>query len=269
MGFIRGGLVVIISIILFILFLVVNTLLTLSLSLTGENVKTGLTTAATDVIDEQLGIIEELDKEFTTMEDYCVNNTDYVLSYEGNTVVIPCTTVSEGIESVLQQGVEDFVDDIYYQEYDCNFWDCLEKTGSPFFLMSEKAKDYWTNKFWISLGVAIILILIMLLLVENKFNLPIIVGALLAISALLFNRLDSLFVSLTSGDYLEFIGIFFSEASSVFWIALIIGLAILIFGIVGRILKYGLTGAKKITKKEAKEIVKKEVQKTKQVKKKK
>ncbi|MFC1710946.1 hypothetical protein ACFLZJ_02205 [Nanoarchaeota archaeon] len=269
MGFIRGGLLVIASIILLILFVIGGVLLVVSLSLTEDNVKTGLTAAATDVIDEQLNIVEELDKEFTIMQDYCVNNTEYVLSYEGNTVVIPCTTVSEGLEPVLQQGVEDFVDDIYYKEYDCGFWDCLEKTGSPFFLVSKKAQDYWMGKFWLTFGIAVILILLMLLLVENKVNLPIIVGALLAVSSIPIRKLDWVGGFISDSSALQVLSIFFTKSQLVFVIVLVLGLLILIAGIVLRLLKFGLTGHKKITKKEATEMVKKEVEKTKTVKEKK
>jgi len=264
MGFIRGGLLVVASIILFILFLIGNTFLTLSLSLQYDNVQPQFILIAEDLAEEQIGLLEGFGQEFEFMESYCENNTEFISNQEGYLFEIPCLEVSRGLDSVVEFGIISFVEKAYYQEYNCGFWDCFKETGVPFFLISEKAKDYWENNFWIVFWVSILLILVMLLLIENKFNLLTFVGGLLALSALLFNKLDGLFIRLTSSEYLEFIKIFFSEASTVFWLSLIIGVVILILGIATRLVKYGFTGHQKITQKEAKEMIKKEVKKNKE-----
>ncbi|MBA7707240.1 hypothetical protein ES703_116109 [subsurface metagenome] len=165
MGAIRGVLLVFVSVLLFLVLLVGNTFLTLSLSLNYNNVKPELVSTIgifvgdgmSFIIEETVGkkvesieddLSDEINKNLEIMEEYCQNNSDYVFSYEGNTFVIPCSVVSQGSEAIIEEGITNIVDDFYYAEYNCGFWDCFEKTGSPFFLISQKAKNYWNSKFY-------------------------------------------------------------------------------------------------------------------------
>lgn len=254
MGFIRGGLLVIASIFLLISLIIGNLLLTFTLSLDYENVKPELVSLVRDFIEGEFDLVEgevnlteEMGESLEFMEEYCQNNTEYVLSYEGNTFVIPCDVVEQGPEAVAEQGIESLVERQYYQDFECDFWDCLEKTGSPLFLISQKAHDYWKSRFYIAFAISIVLIVLMFFLVVHKQNLPIIVGSLLIVSSLPFMKLEA-FSSLLGETISQFLILFISKAHTVFWWTLIPGIVILGAGIGLHFVNLGNFVAEKLKK---------------------
>jgi len=234
MGFIRGSLLIIVSILLFLSFLLGNAFLTLNLSLDYENVQPKLVSAIKDVIEKEINLVGEIEEEFGFMESYCQNNSKFVFSYSEYSFEIPCEVVAEGLEAVVDYQINAFVEEVYYEDYECDFWDCIKETEYPFFLVSAKAKNYWGEKFYFSLIAAVIFIALTFFLVEHKTNSPILVGSLLAISALPFIKLDWI-LSFMNKYILGFLTIFFTKAHTVFLISLISG--VVIFGI-GIILKF-------------------------------
>ncbi|HKZ34126.1 MAG TPA: hypothetical protein VJ142_02740 [Candidatus Nanoarchaeia archaeon] len=273
MGLFRGGTVLILGILLFSSFLIMNSFFILSSSLKYENVKAGLYPLVTDISGSGTGglIPKEIVGEFNltdAAEDalrfgkfYCrnQNNTQYSFNYEGYNVNISCETIinSTSSESLINETYGDVIYDIYYKEYDCSFWRCFSKTGLPFFLVSEKAHDYWQSKFYFSLAVSLILIALIFLLVEQKINTPIIVGALLALSAFPLLKLKDLLYAI-AGNFAALINIFLSSTRSIFLFSLIAGIFLAGAGIGLRLLRPDLI-KKKFSMKDVKEIVKGEI----------
>src|SRR4030042_1934878 len=72
--------------------------------------------------------------------------------------------------SSLENQVSAMIEEKYYQDYDCNFIDCFERTRDPFSLVSKHAQDYWRSKFFSFLPVCLILAAMMFILVEKKLN---------------------------------------------------------------------------------------------------
>jgi hypothetical protein len=100
------------------------------------------------------------------------------------------------------------------------------------------------------------------LLVENKKNLPILVGAILVGASLPLLKLDG-FLSGVLGSYsLLMFNIFFSNSTAVFLASLIIGIIILGLGISWRIIG-GDSTKRKFSKKDVKKIIKTETGKKK------
>ncbi|MBA7673137.1 hypothetical protein ES703_81325 [subsurface metagenome] len=234
MGFIRGILLILVIVLLFLSLFLGNVFLTLNLSLDYENVQPKLVSAIKDVIEKEINLIGGIEEEFEFMKPHCQNNSKFVFSYSEYTFEIPCEVVDEGLEAVIDYQINSFVEEIYYKDYECDFWDCIGETEYPFFLVSAKAKDYWGEKFYFSLIASVIFIALIFFLVEHKTNLPILVGSLLTISALPFIKLDWI-LSFINKYILGFLTIFFTKAHTVFLIGLISG--IVIFGI-GIILKF-------------------------------
>ena len=285
MGIIRGGLSVVIGVLLFISFLAGNIFLTLNSSLEYETIRPELISVVKDIAEKDMDLTNVMGDQFETMMLYCQNNSEFILSQEGHTFIIPCETISKGPESVIEKGINDLIEEIYYKDYDCDFFlDCSKQSTYPFFLVSKKAKDYWMEKFYISLIVAIILIIAMLIIMEHRLNLPITVGSILIVSSLPFMKLTSI-LSLFDTQFLQFIIIFFSKSYDVFWISFTGGLIILIIGLILKLFKAGfkingffswierkrkeknLSKDKKgevISKEHIKEIVKQEISKHKQ-----
>ncbi len=268
MGFIRGGLSILLIVLLFISVLLGSILLIMSWSLEYENVQRELVPIAKELTENQFNLIEEefnltkeMERVLGVMEEHCKNEYSYVFSEGGYTFVVPCDTLDEleqNPDALVEEGIESIIEEVYYEDYDCDFWDCFVKTGFPLFLVSEKAKNYWKEKFYFLLIASLVLIVLIFLLLEQKQNTPIIVGSVLVISSFILTKFEKIVVSLSSDSYLSFINVFFSRTASVFWITFIFGLVILGAGIVLRLLNLGNI-KKKFSKKDVKGMVKKEI----------
>jgi len=226
---------------LFIFFLAGGIFLTMSMSLNYETIKPELVTAVSDLVQEKIDLESGLSIEFSIMQEYCQNNSEYVFKEpeSGRVFVIPCEVVSQGLDSVVNYSIENFVDQIYYDEYDCDFWNCFETSEIPFFLVSQKAKDYWVSKFYLSLLISAVLIGLMFLFVEHKTNLPLVVGGLLIISSLPFAKFNSVLGFISDESFFQFFTVFLLKAHTVFLIFLITGIILVALGIVLKFFKIG------------------------------
>ena len=143
MGFIRGSLLVIVCILLFIVLLLSGIFLTLSLSLKYENVQEGLVSVTKGLTDDKFGLIEEgfnlterMNEAREFMREHCQNETSYVFAGGGYTFVLPCYILEELDENpraLIDQGMENIVEQVYYDDYNCKFWNCFQETGFLFF----------------------------------------------------------------------------------------------------------------------------------------
>ena len=274
MGAIRGLLLIVVCVTLFLSLFVGGIVLTLSSSLSYENVRSGLVSFLGDVVNEQLDVEERLNQLVPEMEVYCKTNQQYTFVYGENIFMIPCDVATQGSNALVEHGVNSMVDKYYYEDYDCDFWDCFEEGEVPIFLISEKAKDYWQSKFYFTLLLSAGLAALAFLLVEKKSNFFLLVGSLTIVSSLpliKINKIGSLFPSsfLDMGEYLsKIILIFFNESNSVFIKILIIGGVFVIVGIILKLFNIGIAISnfvskfqKKDGKKDVKKIVQKEVSK--------
>src|SRR3989344_3772275 len=195
MGFFRGSSLFILSILLLLSFFAAGSFLIVSTSLKYENVQ------------KELGpVIQELSKGLNDENRALFNET----------------------------AVRELLQDSYYKNYDCDFWDCFASEQSPFFLVSQKARDYWKEKFYYSLLISLFLIALIFFLAQNKLNWPILVGSILILSAiplLKIKGLISLFIPGEISALSTFLNIFFSKAMMVFWISFILGLVLIGIGL--------------------------------------
>ena len=267
MGFIRGTLSVFLSIFLFITFLVGGIFLTLTFSLQYDNVYDHLSPLIQETIEEEMGISipAEIEKEIVSMEIECEDYPDgYVFSEQGYTITLSCEALVQGTDAIVDSGVESLIEAAYYKEHTCDFWKCFGEEAIPLFLVSEYAKDYWKSKFYLSLGVAIILMVALFFLYKKKQNIFIVPGILLMAAAVPFLRIN-LLMSI-SGDRIifELLGIFFSKARNVFRILFFTGIGFIVFGIIFKLFMIGFKFSEFFNREENKEI--KETKETKEVK---
>jgi len=221
MGIIRGGLLVIASVVLFILFLAGNTLFTLSLSLDYETIRPELISVVKETLGEKMDFNRVIEERMDEMSLYCQNNSEYVFSdaETGRVFEVSCETVAQGSEAIADKILDDFVHGIYNgQEESVNFnFASLENSI--------------TSYFYYSLIAILILFIFVFLLAEAKSNAFILAGSLLVISALPFIKIEQ-FLKWIPFELAEHFIIFFSQAYSVFLISLIVGLVLLTLGIV-------------------------------------
>lgn len=268
MGLIRGGLVVIVSVLLLLTFIVINVFLTLTWSLEYDVVKSEITPIIKELVLSEMNLDEEINRDVEIMNLYCENNSEYVFSYEEEVFVIPCNIVSQGSDVIFNYGIDSLVSEVYYQDYDCKFLDCLkEDFTSPFFLVSEKSKNYWKNKFYLGLIFSIFLVIVLFFLVEQKQNSLILPGSMMIIASLPFMKLNWLLSFFSDNAFLQFFTFMFSQSYNVFLIFLIIGIIILIAGGVFKLFLIGFKISNffqkredgKISKDEIKQVVKEEI----------
>ena len=112
-----------VGILLLISFLVMNVFLTLSLSLEYDNVKPKISSVVKDLAENEINLTDEIEENFVFAEIYCQNNTEFIFSQGEYVFEIPCTIVDEGPESVIDYGINQIIDEVYYKEYDCGFFE--------------------------------------------------------------------------------------------------------------------------------------------------
>ncbi len=253
MGVIKGVLLVFVCILIFFSVSVGSFLWTVSSSLQYERVQPGLSSLVDkvignqiDVVGGQLGIEKELNDLMPTIETYCQSNQEYTFTYEENNIVIPCNILTQGPKAVVSHGANYFIEQYYYQEYDCDFWDCFDESETPLFLISQKARDYWQNKFYLSLIIFFILAVLAFFLVEKKANFFILTGGLAIIAALPLIKIGALAFRLSNamgdlGEYAsDIVLLFFNQANNVFIKIIIFGAVFLVVGIVLKLFNFGV-----------------------------
>jgi hypothetical protein len=275
MGAIKGILLVFVCVFLFVSLLLVNTFLTLSLSLDYKNVKTEMRGVLDNLFEDQ-NLETVVENNFEIMKLFCQTNSEYIFNYDNSeyNFVLPCNIITQGSDVVVEYIINDFVDEFYYKDYDCNFMDCFsqmsfesEEKITPFFLISEKAKNYWNSKFYFAFLVSLGLIGFLFFLAERKSNVFIITGSLLIAVALPFMKLDWA-LSLISGEsLLGLLNVFFSESYTIFVISLVLGILLLGIGVLLKLFKIGFKISdfcsqfsrknKKIPEEQNKQVVKK------------
>jgi len=213
------------------------------MSLSYENVQAEFGNFLNEMVEQQ-DLKENFDQNIIIMQTYCKSHPEYIfetsgLSGSGFTFALPCAIVEQGSTEILNYLENDFIDQIYYQTYDCEFWDCFDKTNSPLFLISEKAKNYWSSKFYFALLISLVSIILALLLINKKTNAFIITGILLVLAGLPLVKLEWLLSFTQNKSVLGLLIIFFSESYTVFVISLVVGVCFLALGILLKIFKIG------------------------------
>lgn len=252
MGFIKGGLFVIVAVLLFAAFIAGSLFLTFGLSLNYDAVSPKLTEVAGGLAG-QIGLQEIVEEMLPAMQIYCgQGNAEYVFSEQGYTFSVPCESVPLGADAVIGELISSFVDDTYYREYDCDFFECLSN-GSFSFLISEDAHDYWFSKFYLMIGVVLLLGALMFLLAEKKSNMFVVAGALLIVASIVAVKMDyvvglivktilnnsSVAGLVDTSSVTELMSLFFAKSYTVFLIFFIIGIVTLLFGIVLKFFQIG------------------------------
>jgi len=282
MGLIRkSGLILIVFLVLINIFML-GLFFTIQGSLDYSNVQTKINEVVVSLIS-QSGISAKITELLPSMNLYCVENSDYVFNYETFTLAIPCETISQGEEAIYDYAIGYTVENIYFKEYSCGYWECFATEKLPFFLVSQFSKDYWRSMFYYSLFSLLIFLGLGFLFVEDKSNFFVLFGALFFVESFIFYKIEFA-ISLVSGLILGVVGVagvldvsflseilmvFFSGTWKVFLIFFLLGILLLFVGIFLKFVFAGkkigdiFSGKKKFSKDEVKNIVKEEIGKSK------
>ncbi len=245
MGFIRGVLTVLMSVLLLSSFLAMNFSLTLSRSLEFETLHPEVFKLINSDNEIKSNFEQGFLKVYPFMSRQCadesLNLSEVNLNNNEFNISVPCQSVLKGENETYNYLLESSITEYYYKDYNCSFLKCIEKyrNENPFFMVSEDAQKFWSGKFWMFLFTSIILFLGIVFMKKKRSGAFILGGSLLIISALPFFRMEGLFGSLDR-QFLKFAHLLFSKSYSVFLTSIISGAALVLVGVFFKIFKIGI-----------------------------
>lgn len=229
MGLIRGTLLVLASVVFFFAVLSSALFFTVSTSLEYSAVQ-NQTVHLVEQLSNQINFTQQLTNNLPIIRYYCQTGQDYALKYQNYTFRVSCNDINKSISTIADNTINNFVTDLYYENYNCNYWDCLN-TYSPTFLISEKSRNYWQNWLYYSLTALIISAAALLLLIKKKRHSPFVIGGTILFSSAIILAIGKMLNSIPNEAISQVINIFFSKLNFVFIRLLIIGAIIMLIGL--------------------------------------
>jgi hypothetical protein len=237
MGFIRGLLLVFVSIILLLSVLCSGIFYTISSSLEYNTVQNHAVSVIQPLV-EQLNLTQIVDANKEIITTYCENNPEYVFSYQGYTFQFSCQDINS-TSSIISDAIKNFVSNLYYQQYNCNYWDCFGKYSPPLFLISEKSQEYWLNLFYMALAASVLSIVLLFFLFRKKYDLLFFSGGVLVVSAFAILGIGKLLATLSNQLISNIALVFFSQTNLVFLRLVIAGGALIFAGLIVELFRAG------------------------------
>jgi len=231
MSFIRGAVITLFGLVLTICILLMNVSITFASSLDYDDLKPALDNSANGVIDSIVDFEEVFGKE---LNNYCNIDSQYIFNYGNESFAIPCEVIEEGEDSIATYIQNNFIEQIYYADYDCKFWECVKESEVPFVLISDKARVYWAGKAILLAIMSLVLFGLIFLVAENRPSKFISFGILLALCSLPFKNMNWI-SKIVPAQVAPLFSLFSQKAHTVFVIMLIISIILALIGIVALI----------------------------------
>lgn len=241
MGMIKGGLLIVVSVLLFLSLIASGSLYILQSSLDYEDIGPRVGDYIQNKADAENSLIKEVNSNFSILEEHCKENSEYVLKSQElfKDLVIPCNVVSQGPEEVIIYGVNQTVSEAYYKEYDCGFFECLTESENRLFFVSQQSQDYLKSKFYWSVLISLILISIIFIFSENKSNFPITLGIVFILSSFIFINFSYLVSWFVESEIYQIIEVLLVSSSYVFLFYLFFGIILIGAGVGFRFWDFG------------------------------
>ncbi|MBP6857093.1 MAG: hypothetical protein BWY36_00590 [Candidatus Diapherotrites archaeon ADurb.Bin253] len=231
MSFIRGAVITLFGLVLTICILLMNVSITFASSLDYDDLKPALDNSANGVIDSIVDFEEVFGEE---LNNYCNIDSQYTFNYGNESFAIPCEVIEEGEDSIAIYIQNNFIEQIYYADYNCKFWECVKESEVPFVLISDKARVYWAGKAILLAIMSLVLFGLIFLVAENRPSKFISFGILLALCSLPFKNMNWI-LKIVPAQVAPLFSLFSQKAHTVFVIMLIISIILALIGIVALI----------------------------------
>ncbi len=261
MGFIRGSLFVIVSVLLLVSMMLSGIFLNFSLSLQYGNLKEEVVPFVENLtsdmgLDRQFGnqIIDVAQIYCTNEDSLSFSTKDFDLPISQNYEVdISCESIEKGVDAVVSEASERIFEKMYYQDYDCTITECFEESKSPMFLISEDTKDYLQRKYKETMLFSSLLLVPAFFLMQRKRDFPLTIGVLVIVASLPLLGLNKLFLIIPDNMMKEIISIFFNQTNFVFVRMIIIGVSLVGVGLLFKLFGAGFKIKEFISKIKSKE----------------
>jgi hypothetical protein len=231
MSFTRGAVITLFGLVLTICILLMNVSITFASSLDYDDLKPALDNSANGVIDSIVDFEEVFGEE---LNNYCNIDSQYIFNYGNESFAIPCEVIEEGEDSIAIYIQNNFIEQIYYADYNCKFWECVKESEVPFVLISDKARVYWAGKAILLAIMSLVLFGLIFLVAENRPSKFISFGILLALCSLPFKNMNWI-SKIVPAQVAPLFSLFSQKAHTVFVIMLIISIILALIGIVALI----------------------------------
>jgi|WetSurMetagenome_2_1015567.scaffolds.fasta_scaffold81869_3 hypothetical protein len=248
MGVIKSILLVFVSILLFTSFFVSIFCITISSSLTYNNVQNQSLSLVHDVLQDKFNITSIISENYAFYEYYCKDYESYTFALENYTFNISCSVALNGKQAVIDEGINQFIHQVYYNDYGCHFSQCFKQQKIPLFLISKLSHDFFLKFFLLSVLILLVLLALGFLLIEKKTSLPILAGSVLILASLPFLKIGNLLTFFPDKLYVQLLKIFFSQSRTIAIIFLILSGILIIIGVILKIFKIGLSATKFVSK---------------------
>ena len=246
-GWIRRGALYFIAFILIFVLILANLFLTLGISLSYDNIKVNSVAVTEKMFEKELAsgqvdaFYDQLVRECDESQLVSITKQGALIQIDDelNSPEVNCADLkASGKEGFISLIVSSFIEQNYYKEHDCTFWECFNQEGlkKPFFIISEMSHKYFMKLFYFALLISVVLLVVAFLLMSHRTNILPYAGILIIISALPFWKLDFM-LSLSSIpiDLVQIISILFTDSFSVFLVDVIVGVLFIVFGVVLKI----------------------------------
>jgi hypothetical protein len=237
MGIIRGGALVIVSVLFFIGLLICGGFLAVANSLEYDNIESELVPVVKESLNR--GIEDTFFEDYYFLALECKTQNNVFFNQDNFNFSIPCEIVLDSPDAILNFIIDKKVEEIYYTEYDCGFWDCFSSEQSPFFLISKHSEEYFSGKVYFISFILLIFFGLILFLSEKRSNAFLISGVLLIVAGLPFSKADLVLSVFSDVSYLRFFTFIFNSAFNVFIKFLIFGILLILISILWKFFSFG------------------------------
>ena len=253
MGFGKGLLIFLSAVIFFGALFASNLFLTLHWSLNYDNVEASAQNL-TDSFLTELGYKGTLFQEYEDKKFSCYGEQEINVSLGDEEFSIPCSVIENGGKDVIEYAVSAMTYKLYYQEYDCDFLDCIKNQNQPLVLFSDKARIYWGEQFRLAMIIALVAFVVLFFVVSKKGTAFLSGGALIIVAALPFKDVTKLLDLLPEFLPFDIVPVFFSSSYGVYVMMLVAGVVFLAIGFVINFYKYGVKMKNFFGRKKSKKI---------------
>ncbi|MEK6760877.1 MAG: hypothetical protein AABX93_03060 [Nanoarchaeota archaeon] len=236
MSIIRGAALFLLSSILVVSLLMGNLALTMYLSVGSENFKESIVEDIASVLKNQTNADESIQNALPGLREQCAGKSEIIINYGDFNATIQCDNLEESSDQVIKQSITEIIDQETSSEICDSPLNCFSKYKGLFF--SDGAKNYWKGMFVLSLFISLALIGGMFFFVENRVDLPVSVGFLVAFSSLPFIVINFMLPYFDNG-ILKPIATIFSSSYTVFITMLGIGVLLVVMGFGLKFIKIG------------------------------
>ena len=239
MGIMKGGLVFLLAILLFISLFLSNLFLILSWSLSYNNVAPYIKNITTEMAQTS-GNSGEFLQDYENKRFSCTFQSSINLTLDSEGVTIPCEIINKGSKATLDYAIEGIVPKKYYKSYECQLFACLKSEESELVLVSEHARDYWTEKFKLTFLISLGLFLLIFLSLKGGHSAFTISGIIIILSSLPFKQISWILSIAPEFFPYKALPLFFSKSGTIFILMLITGIIFILVGIGIGFFKWGL-----------------------------